>query len=101
MTEKAGVMGLAAGFRGPSAALQCALGQAARWPAAFLSVPLRLAPPANLHAVGNHKNHNISSSLWSAAAFCYVHGEENQCPKQSDKSVMLNYRRSNLTRWAS
>lgn len=72
--------------RGHSTALQCALCQATRWPAGFLSVPLQLAPPANLHAVGNHKNPNISSSLRAAAASCYMHREENHCAKQSDNS---------------
>lgn len=85
MKEKAGIMDLVAGFRGHSAALQCALCQATRWPAGFLSVPLRLAPPANLHSIGNHKNCNISSSL-RAAAFCYMHGVANHCPMQSDHS---------------
>ena len=45
--KRAGIWGLAAGFRGPSAALQCALGQATRWLAGWL-----LICPATVSSIG-------------------------------------------------
>lgn len=85
MREKAGIIGLAAGCRGHGAALQCALCQATRWPAGFLSVPLRLAAPAN-HPRRWKPQEPQHFIKFASRPSCYMPGEENHCAKQSDNS---------------